>query len=286
LTFVRHIPEVPVPGKPLGRHIRHDPRSLDYLTAAAPDMSALVSVRHQRMIPVLDQGELGSCTGNAAEGCLGSSPFYDAIPVGAVGRPFPATDRASAGHDEAQAVALYSAATNLDGYDGGWPPQDTGSDGLSVAKACQQLGLISGYQHATSLEAALTALAAGPVIAGINWYSSFDQPDAEGVISIGKRAAVRGGHEICVDELDVENRRIGFTNSWGDSWGVGGRAYMSWDTFGQLLAEDGDVTVFVPLTQPAPTPTPPVPADPLAELAVMFRQWVASVEGWFNKHGL
>jgi hypothetical protein len=155
-----------------------------------------------------------------------------------------------------------------------------------VAKACQQRGFISGYVHATSLEAALTALAAGPVIAGVNWYSSFDQPDAEGVISIGKRAAVRGGHEICVDELDVENRRIGFTNSWGDSWGVGGRAYMSWDTFGRLLDEDGDVTVFVPLTQPAPTPTPPVPADPLAELAVMFRQWVASVEGWFNKHGL
>lgn len=174
-----HIPEQVVPGRRLGRHRNHDPRSLAYLAPAA-DLSTLKSVRHRRMIPVLDQGE---------------------------------------------------------------------------------------------------------VIAGINWYNSFDSPDKTGRIRIGPGATVRGGHEIVLDELDVACRLVWFTNSWSSSWGKDGRACIGWDDFARLLKEDGDVTVFVPLTQPAPTPTPPAPADPLAELAAMFRQWVTSFDDWFKKHG-
>lgn len=74
---------------------------------------------------------------------------------------------------------------------------------------------------------------------------------------------MRGGHEICIDQIDVENQMIEFPNSWGESYGVKGRARMSWGDFGRLLSEDGDVTVFIPVTQPAPTPTPtPMPPNP------------------------
>ncbi len=279
MTYIR-IPEQVDPDRRLGRHLNHDPRSLRYL-APAGDLSALKSVRHQRMIPVLDQGDVGACTGFAAEGALGTSPLYDALAEGMPHRP-----TGDAEVDEGQALALYSTATALDDYEGEYPPEDTGSSGLAVAKAALSAGLISGYRHATSLEAALTALAEQPVIAGINWYDSFDSPDASGRIRIGPAATVRGGHEIVLDELDVPRKLVWFTNSWSSSWGKSGRAAIGWDDFARLLKEDGDVTVFTPLTKPAPVPTPPAPADPLTELAAMFRQWVTSVESWFNKHGL
>lgn len=233
------------------------------------------------MIPVLDQGELGSCTGNAAQGCLGSQPFFGTF---LPGQPYRPDQDAEVAED--QAVSLYSMATMVDDYPGSYKPDDTGSDGLSVAKAAAAAGLISGYRHATSLEAALTALAAQPVIAGINWYDSFDEPGVNGLIAIEPGARVRGGHEICVDELDVERQQVGFTNSWGSGWGEAGRGYLRWHDFAQLLKEDGDVTVFVPLTQPAPTPTPPAPADCLAEFAALLRQAWVGIEGWLKGHGL
>ncbi|MGH3375968.1 MAG: hypothetical protein ACRDP6_14615 [Actinoallomurus sp.] len=251
--YVRRIPEHapthPAAGR-LGRHVRHDPRSLRYLVTAK-SLGDLTSVRHQRYIPVLDQGDLGSCTGNAALGAVGTGALFQAL-LGGLREP--STTNAAA--DEVLAVSLYSSATHLDDYDGSYPPEDTGSDGLSVAKACVATGLVSGYTHATSLEAALTALESQAVITGVNWYDSFDQPNADGLITITKRASVRGGHEFELEELDVTNRLVWFTNSWTEQWGVEGRACIGWDDFGRLLDEQGDVTAFVPLSQPAPTPTP------------------------------
>ncbi len=264
----RYIPETPGAGR-LGRHVRHDSRSLAYqVEAAAP--ATLTSVRHQRYIPVLDQGDLGSCTGNAALGAVGTGALYLALSGD------PIQPGADADRDEQSAVSLYSSATLLDDAPGSYPPDDTGSDGLSVAKACKAAGLISGYQHATSVEAALTALAAGPVITGVNWYDSFDHPDPTGLVTVAPGARVRGGHEFVVDELDVENNWVWFTNSWGTGWGVSGRAYMSWSTWARLLAEEGDVTVFVPVTAPAPTPAPfPGPVVTADEaLAVAAEPWL------------
>lgn len=282
--YVRHIPEHP-PTHPsagrLGRRVHHDPRSLRYLYPAHL-VDGLVSVRHERHIGVLDQGDLGACTGFAAEGACGTGALWPAIPDSVMAKP----QAGDHGLDERQAIALYSAATALDDVDGVYPPDDSGSSGLAVAKAAKAAGLISGYTHCTSLPAALAALSRQPVIAGINWYDSFDFPLPTGFIHIADGAQVRGGHEIVLDEIDVENQRVWFTNSWGASWGKDGRACLDWDDLGCLLAEDGDVTVFTPLDQPAPTPTPPVPSDPLAELAAMVRQWFAGIEAWFRKHGL
>lgn len=237
----------------LGRHVRHDSRSLSY-AIEAEDISALKSVTHVRHIPTLDQGNLGSCTGNAAAGCLGTGQFWSTAQAAKVLSASDATE------DEKYAVKVYSAATGLDPYPGTYPPTDTGSDGLSVAKVLQAWKLISGYQHALSLEAFLTALSKQPVICGTEWRSDMFNPAPDGKISI--TGSVEGGHEYVFDELDVENKRVWMHNSWGDGWGVHGRAYFTWDDFGKLLAADGDCTVFTPIEQPAPQPTPPAPPQP------------------------
>lgn len=233
----------------LGRHVQHDSRSLAYLVEAK-DVLTLTSVRHKRNIPVLNQGNLGSCTGNAGTGNLGTGDFWD--------EGQNVLDPEDAAKDEQYAVGLYSDATKLDTYRGEYPPSDTGSDGLSIAKALQQRGLINGYKHATDLASALTALEAGPVIAGVEWLDGMFKPDADGRIQLV--GAVAGGHEIVFDELDVENKRVWFTNSWGLDWGIDGRAYLTWEDFETLLSRQGDVTSFVPVSAPAPTPTPTPPA--------------------------
>lgn len=251
----------------LGRHVLHDSRSLAY-QVAAKDPRTLTSVRHHTNIPTLDQGNLGSCTGNAATGALGTDGFW-----GAGSGVLSTVDALT---DEAYAVGVYSDATKLDPWPGTYPPSDTGSDGLSVAKVLKNRGLISGYQHATSLNAALTALADGPVLIGSDWHQDMFNPDADGRLHI--TGAIAGGHEYILDELDVTNQRVWMHNSWGESWGVQGRAYLTWADLGALLGKDGDCTVLVPVTQPAPTPTPappPLPPEPVDPTAPVVPQALA-----------
>ena len=214
--------ETIIPGKRLGRHINHDPRSRDYAVQA--DTSGLVSVRHKRHVGIYDQGQTSSCTGNAGAGCLSTAPF---------------------GHryHEATALKLYSAAETIDG-DGPYPPNDNGSSGLSIAQACKAKGLISSYLHCFSADAVFTALQTGPVMLGVSWLTGFDTPDPDGRMHYTGQS--RGGHEIESLELDVENKRIWIDNSWGASFGVEGRAWWSWADFAQVLADNGDCTVLIP----------------------------------------
>ncbi|MEU1800910.1 C1 family peptidase [Streptomyces sp. NPDC019937] len=254
-------------GGRLGRHVEHDPRSRAYALSEDLLPSTYTSATHTVRIPVLDQGDLGSCTGNAAEALVGSDPLYAAIPTTVTARP-----TGDAGADERQAVALYSAATRLDQIRGQYPPTDTGSTGLAVAKAAQRAGLISGYQHALSLDAALKALTAAPLIVGVSWYEGFDSPDAKGLVKVS--GSVRGGHEFLLYGIDAENKVVLARNSWGTSWGRDGCFSFSFDDFGRLLEEDGDATLFVPLSSPAPTPTPtPTPTDVDAQLLAAFQTW-------------
>lgn len=280
MVYREHIDEDAVTDKRLGRHVKHDPRSLRFPFRTN---TPLVSTAWSDYLPAYEQGDLGSCTGHATVHALGFSPFYDTLSD---------TLRGSLTGDTA--VRIYSRATELDAWEGVYPPTDTGSSGLDVAKAAAELGYISGYNHALSLHDALAAVMTGPIIVGVMWYSEFDNPHSTGEMPLD--GYERGGHEVCVWKVDVENERVWIKNSWGPSWGQDGTAWWSFDTFGKLLDNYGDATVFVPLTAPAPTPIP-VPApepvldsipldDPaLEQLVTAGNAWEKSVISRITKAG-
>lgn len=266
----QRIPEEIIPDKRLGRHFRLDSRSAAYPYRVTREEAALADQLWPRRIPVLDQGSTGSCTGNAKTGQLGCDPFFAALPAG------------HAGLDEVFARdTLYHWATVLDGYPGTWKPDDTGSDGTAVSQGSKQLGLESGYTHATTVQAMADALQATPVIIGINWYEGFDNPGSSGLVKIS--GAVRGGHEIVVRGVKLTERLFRADNSWSSSWGDQGSFEFSWDDMDRLLSEQGDCTVSVPLSQPAPVPVP-VPPDANSAFAAILVKANAQGQAWVDQH--
>lgn len=209
----------------LGRRLEpdHDERSRSYGAVTA---QTLLTVEHEHVGPVLDQGDLGACTGYAACQALNTRPLL------APGR------RLLTGRD---ADAVYSAATLLDPWPGTWPVEDTGSSGLAAAKATRRHGLITGYRWAFGLRHTLAALVRGPVIIGIPWLEGMFDPTPEGLLE--PTGDVVGGHEIALIGLDVAAETVTALNSWGPGWGSNGTARMRWEVLGGLLAAGGDATM-------------------------------------------
>lgn len=217
----------------LGRHVEHDSRSLAHAVEHVVDeLLPPASVEWRRWSPILDQGDIGSCTGNAMAGWLGCEPHVRDAQGGDA-------------FDEDVALRLYEAATRLDNIAGQYPPDDTGSSGLAVAKAAKQLGYIRGYGHALSPPGLLHALQTAPVIVGAPWFSGFDQPDQDGIVfPLGQ---IRGGHEFLVRGYEhgatEHDSYLLADNSWGTSWGVRGSFRFSVSTWRVLAANQGDITI-------------------------------------------
>jgi hypothetical protein len=229
-------------GMRLGRNLWLDGRSLAHMVEN--DVSAMGrSLSNQdwhRVLVILDQGHLGSCTGNAGTGALGTEPFYSAVGKSVLPDP---NDGAAA---EKFAVELYSEATKVDGYPGTYPPDDTGSSGLAICKVLKTRGTIKGYRHARTAYGLMQLLQDGPVLQGMPWYNAFFHPDANGYIDADPNwpsSGVAGGHEIEalgleLDTNDAFNSTVVYANSWNTTWALQGRFKMRLRTYEQLHGVD------------------------------------------------
>ncbi|MCI3246282.1 hypothetical protein [Streptomyces spinosisporus] len=252
---------------PLGRLVEHDPRSLHFAHGVLPK-TAIKSVDWTRRAPIFDQGQLGSCTGNAAAGLIGtdSAARTGLTSVTVNGDVLPV--------DEDLAVDVYKLATQLDDIRGTYPPDDTGSSGLGAAKALKKLGLASGYTHAFSLDALKSALQNGPVMVGTVWLNSMFDPTSAGNVTVDRHSDVAGGHEYVISAYDAGAGQFRIDNSWG----VRGSAWITASDLQWLLSQQGDVTVpvwaTVPSPPPAPTPSPAPAVDPrLVQVATLMNEW-------------
>jgi hypothetical protein len=226
LPAFRRFTENPDAPYRLGRHQVHD--------ALPPEREAQVrratpirTVQHHELLAPFDQGNLGSCTANAALGCLSTAPYA----------------KSGVHFTEDDAVELYRRETRLDDSQipGHYEPDDTGSTGPWSMTALEKQGLIKSFRHTRTLSTALRLLDTGPISIGVTWFNSFFTPDSKGTLVLDEADGIGGGHQICVTGNDAEGRRIYIRNSWGTGWGLAGHGWLSWADFDDLLADGGDV---------------------------------------------
>lgn len=220
----------------LGRHIEHDPASRDYDIEQRVAYPPPKPVLWQRWSAILDQGQLGSCTGNALTGWFGCAPYCTSV-------------QQAQQFNENFAVTRYERATQVDPYPGTYPPDDTGSSGLAVCKGAKQDGLLHGYSWAFTVAGLLHALQGGGVIVGIPWHEGFDNPDSNGVVV--PSGGVRGGHEFLIRGVQPasaggpldSSALLWADNSWSQDWGVRGSFHFTLGTWDQLRGEKADCTI-------------------------------------------
>jgi hypothetical protein len=197
---------------------------------AAPAATTKRSVLWPHHGPVLDQKDWGSCTGTAAAQLINTDLFAPVRPKGYL--------------TQGDALKLYARATKLDDNPGTYPPDDTGSSGLAVAKAGVQLKYFSAYKHAFGFDKFCAALQTSPMLVGTNWYTSMNTTTSTGLVTV--RGQLEGGHQWLALGVDYERQQITGLNSWGPTWGKNGRFFLSFATMRRLLAEQGDAIAPIP----------------------------------------
>jgi hypothetical protein len=220
--------QYPIPTQPnMGRGlVNHDERSKLYRAVEAIDQTRPRTYTWVRG-RAYDQGEVPWCVAYTGKGILNSTRLSANMPYRKRIRLQPAD--------------LYHGAQLRDQWAG---EAYEGTSGLGLCRYLKELGLITEYRWCFGLEETLLALSwIGPVGIGVNWREDMWEPDLGGYVHASGDAV--GGHEVELTAINHKERRVTITNSWGTGWGSNGRAFLSWDDLGKLLADDGDAFILV-----------------------------------------
>lgn len=171
---------------------------------------------------VLDQGNYGTCVGNGWAGWGDSAPIQDRF-------------------NETDARAIYYEATVFDGSPDNPDAPGGGQQGSTVrsgAKAMRARGKCAAFAFLTVVEAR-DKIQQQPLVFGTDWTENMFSPDAAGFVTSGGQVA--GGHCYLAIGYDPLVDVWSFQNSWGLSWGVGGRFKMRGSTVSALQAGNGEI---------------------------------------------
>lgn len=217
----------------LGRHVEHDNRSKQFAFLGKRVKPEKKTTHWTSAAAPLDQGELGSCTGNALAQWL-NTDFAQGY------------GRLNHHLNENDAIELYEKATTLDAIPGRYLPDDTGSTGNAAAKAGCLAGYLDSYSWLFSFTSIQAAIEKQPLMVGTLWTDKMFDP-INGLVKVGAlvNSNIAGGHEYLMTGIDWEEEVFEFRNSWGEWEGAkqGGYFAISFRDFVKLIDADGDVTV-------------------------------------------
>lgn len=221
--------------KGLGRRVSIDPRDREYLMRrrlAAPGEVTLPSSRTWRLSSAsIDQGETGTCVGHAWKNFLRCAPSQ--------------TEKAGPSqwdiYREAVMLDPWTDNDHENSLEDGNPDMVAGTSVRAGAKVLTARGHLKSYLWAFDLQTVIEwVLTKGPVVVGTNWYSSFEDPDKEGLVKITPNATNLGGHAYLLRGINVRRALATFENSWGEGWGKKGAFYMPLPDLERLIHEDGE----------------------------------------------
>ena len=192
------------------RHFRKPGRALP-----TPQVAHTCSVFDHYCDPPLNQGDTGSCTGNAADAALcslGDAADYNETVARTIYENGTCIDNGCATPCTcASCPAAFCPDTNAN---------DTGSNGSSVAQYLVNTGKIKAYTTADTIADLLSCLSTPgrAAIIGVTWYNSMFTPNSDGRIVVTASSGAVGGHQLFAAAYDAQRGGVWVHNSWG-LWG-------------------------------------------------------------------